>query len=100
MVSVDLNEDRYEVINITDNYIEIEIQPTISFQVDVEYVNYDFAVYDKEDGKWYGTEEESFNFDSSANVRVTLLYHLSKYNENDYLEIKDIDLLSIIDAIK
>lgn len=100
MVSVDLNEDRYEVTNITDYFIEIEIQPTFSFLVDIEYVNYDFAVYDKEDGKWYGTEEESFSVDSSANVRVTLQYYLSKTKENDNLEIKDIDLLPIIDAIK
>lgn len=99
-VDVDLNENNYELISVNDHYIEIEIQPIIAFKVDVEYVNYDCAVYDNEDGKWYGTEDETYEVDSSAIVNVTMRYYFGQPQLPDYLDIVDVELSALGDAIE
>ena len=99
-VDVDFNENTYELISVNDHYIEIEVQPEIAFKVDVEYVNYDYAVYDNEDGKWYGTEDETYEVDSSATVNVTMRYYFGQPQLPDYLDIVDIELSALSDAIE
>lgn len=99
-VMVDIDEDDYEVVSVNDHFIDIEIQPEISFKVDVDYVSYEYAVYDREDGKWYGTEEEKYKVDSSAPIYVQLRFYYDKDHIIDYIQIEDMDMSSLSDAIK
>jgi hypothetical protein len=99
-VSVDIDEQDYEVLSVNGNVVEFEIQPEVRFKVEVEYVNYDFATYDREDGKWYNTEEETYNVDSETTIRVTLRYSVDSQSKIDYMDIIDMDLTPLSDAIK
>ena len=99
-VEVIIDETEYEVIGVTDHYMEVEIQPEVNFKVDVEYVNYDYAIYDREDGVWYGTEDETFEVNSEATISVTLRYYFGKPQMSSYLEIDDMDLSPLSDAIE
>jgi predicted nucleic acid-binding protein len=99
-VNVELNENDYEVVSVNDTFIEIELQPTIAFKVGVDYVNYAYAIYDSEDGKWYGTENETYEVDSEAIVCVTLRYYYGHRQGVDYLETIDMELSSLSDAIR
>lgn len=99
-VDVDFNEGNYEIISVNDNYIELEIEPKITFKVDVDYVDYDNAVYDREDGVWYGTEDEKCEVDAAATVRATLRYYQATTRGVAYLDIEDLDLTSLSDAIE
>ena len=78
----------------------MEIEPEITFKVDVDYVNYDCAVYDREDGVWYGTEDENYEVNGSTTARATLRYYLGRNSRRPYLEIDDMDLSSLSDAIE
>lgn len=99
-VNVEINEDDYEIISVNSSYIEFEIRPEISFQVDVEYVSYDTAVYDREDGKWYGTEDETYEVDAVADVCTTVRLYYNQGHCVDYLDIQDIDLGHLSDVIE
>lgn len=99
-VDVDFNEADYEIISVNDKYLELEIEPEISFKVEVDYVNYDYAVYDREDGVWYGTEDENYEVNGSTTVRTTLRYYLGRNGRMPCLEIDDMDLSSLSDAIE
>lgn len=99
-VEVNINSDDYEVLSVKGDTIEVEIQPDVKFKVDVDNVNYDMATYDREDGKWYNTEDETYIVDSEATIRVTLKYHTGGQNGIDYLDIEDMDLTPLSDAIK
>ncbi len=99
-VEVHFDEDDYEIISVNDNYIEFDIEPEITFKVDVDFVNYDYAVYDREDGVWYGTEDEKYEVDAAATIRATMRYYLANAYGLAYLEIEDVDLSSLSDAIE
>lgn len=99
-VIVVIDEDDYEVLSVKEDAVEIEIQPEVRFKVNVDYVNYDFATYDREDGKWYNTEDETYEVDSEALIRVTLQYHTGSQGGIDHLDIEDMDLTPLSDAIK
>lgn len=99
-VKVDFNEDRYEIISVNDNFIELEIEPKISFKVSVDYVNYDYAIYDREDGVWYGTEDETYEVNAATTVHTTLRYSLNKPVFDESLEIEDTDFSSLLAVIE
>lgn len=99
-VIVDLNEDDFEVVSISNECIEIELRPEIQFKVDVDYVNYDYAFYDREDGRWYGTENETYEVDSEAEIKATLLYYFGQNQLMPIFEIDDMELSALSDAIK
>ena len=99
-VDVDINVKDYEVIFVNDRYIEVEIQPEVSFHVDVDYINYDYAVYDREDGVWYGTENDTYEVDGSTAVKMTLRFYRSSGAASSYLDVVDFDLSSLMDAIE
>ena len=99
-VIVDINEFDYEVLSVKANVVEVEIQPEVRFKVNVDNVNYDMATYDREDGKWYNTENETYMVNSETTIRVILKYHSATQNGIDYLDIEDMDLTPLADAIK
>ena len=78
----------------------MEIQPWVRFKVNVDNVNYDMATYDREDGKWYNTENETYLVNSEKTIRVILKYHSATQNGMDYFYIEDMDLTPLSDAIK
>ena len=90
-VDVEFNESDYEIISVNDNYFELEIEPEITFKVDVDYVNYDCG---------YGTEDENYEVNGSTTARATLRYYLGRNSRRPYLEIDDMDLSSLSDAIE
>lgn len=99
-VEVNYNEDDYEIISVSEDSIELEIEPEIIFKVDVSYVNYDYAFYDKEDGIWYGTEDGHYEVDAAASVRATLRFCPATTFGVPFFKIEDLDLSSLSDAIE
>ena len=90
----------YDIILVTGRYIEVEIQPAVSFHVDVDYVNYEYAFYDREDGEWYGTENDTYEVEGSTVVKATLRYYYGEKMVGAYLDMIDIEMSSIMDAIE
>lgn len=99
-VEIDINPKEYDVILVTGRYIEVEIQPSVSFHVDVDYVNYEYAVYDREDGEWYGTEDDTYEVEGSTVVKATLRYYYAEKQLGAYLDMTDLELSAIMDAIE
>ncbi len=100
-VKVVLNTDDYEVIAVNDRFIEIELRPMVSFQVDVEYVNYDYAMYDREDSEWYGTENEVYEVNGATPVKLAMRYYFAQKTKlQSYLNIEDLDLSALMEAIE
>lgn len=99
-VKVNLNVNNFEIVAVDKQYIEFELEPEIAFKVDVDYVNYDFAFYDREDGVWYNTENEVYEVDAEATVKTTMRYYYATQYGVDYLEIEDMDTDALMDAIE
>lgn len=100
-VEVDLNVNDYEVIGIYDECIDVELKPEVAFTVNVDYVDYDYAQYDREDGVWYGTENRVYEVNGSAEVRLVLrFYYQTGEDMQPELEIEDLDLEALMDVIE
>lgn len=100
-VEVDLTVNDYEVIGINDESIDVELHPEVAFTVNVDYVDYDFAQYDREDGVWYGTENRVYEVNGSAEVRLVLrFYYQTEDDMQPELEIEDLDLATMMDVIE
>ena len=100
-VEVDLNVNDYDVIGIYDECIDVELHPEIAFTVNVDYVDYDYAQYDREDGVWYGTENRVYEVNGSTEVRLVLrFYYQTEDDMQPELEIEDLDLATLMDVIE
>ena len=100
-VEVDLNASNYEVLRIDDECIELELHPEVAFTVDVDYVDYDYAQYDREDGVWYGTENGVYEVNGSTEIRLVLRYYYQGNDETEpELEIADLDMAALMDVIE
>ena len=100
-VEVELDTDNYEVLRIDDECIELELHPEVAFTVDVDYVDYDYAQYDREDGVWYGTENGVYEVNGSTEIRLVLRYHYQGNDETEpELEIADLDMAALMDVIE
>ena len=100
-VEVELDTDNYEVLRIDDECIELELHPEVIFTVYVDYVDYDYAQYDREDGVWYGTENGVYEVNGSTEIRLVLRYHYQGDDETEpELEIADLDMAALMDVIE
>lgn len=100
-VDVDLDVEDYEVLGITDEYIELELHPNVAFTVNVDYVDYDYAQYDREDGVWYGTENKVYEVNGSTEVRLVLRFYYQTDNDMyPEIEIEDLDLAALMEVIE
>ncbi len=64
------------------------------------YINYDYAIYDREDGIWYGTEDETYMVDSFTTIKAAIRYYYGQNNIPNHLEIDDIEFSALYDAIE
>ena len=100
-VEVHLDVNNYEVLGITDEYIELELHPEVVFTVNVDYVDYDYAYYDREDGKWYGLENKIYEVNGATEVRLVLLFYYQADDDmTTDIEIEDLDLAALMDVIE
>lgn len=92
-IDVDLDIDEYSIKEQTEDYYILEIPVTLSYSVEVEYIDYDYAWYDKEDDRWYN--EELANDIVSNNRRTTILLKYYKVNttrKQPYISIEDYNI--------
>ena len=91
-----------ELTNILTELERVALaHPEVAFTVDVEYVDYDYAQYDREDGVWYGTENGVYEVNGSTEIRLVLRYHYQGNDETEpELEIADLDMAALMDVIE
>lgn len=90
-----LNEDKFDISSITDDYIYLSIYPSVSYKITVNYQDLDYGYYDKEDGVWYGEEWRDKIFSDTVNIKIEMQY--DKVNEE--LSITDIDYSGITENL-
>lgn len=81
-IDVELDTGGFSIIDQTEEYYILEVPVRISYSVDIEYIEYSHAFYDREDNQWYN-EEDSFGTVSN-NSKLTIL--LKYYKPNDKIE--------------
>ena len=69
----------------------IEIEISVSMSSYLEYTSYVNAVYDKEDGLWYGEENFKNLLKNESRVSVTIEYKMNPATNRYEYEIKEID---------
>lgn len=100
-VRAEVNPADYEIINLNPDHIEIELHPDVSFIVDVDYHDFDNATFDDEDRKWYGVEEGTYVIEATTPLTMTLRYFYPKGPQDvEALDVKDLDLLPLMDVIE
>ena len=100
-VSAEIDALDYEIIGVKPHFIDLVLAPVVSFTVNVDYNDFDIAMYDPEDGKWYGVEEGTYVIKSSTPVAMTLRYFfVQEPGDTDALDIISIDLAPLLDAIE
>ena len=64
------------------------------------YVNYEYAVHNREDGIWYGTEDDTYEVEGATVLKAMLRYNYGEKELGAYLDMTNIELSSIMDAIE
>lgn len=90
-----LNEDKFDISSITDDYIYLSIYPSVSYKITVNYQDLDYGYYDREDGIWYGEEWTDAVFSDTVDIKVEIEYN----KKLEDISITDIDYSSITDNI-
>jgi len=74
-------------------HVVFELQAQIEFTADVSFLSLEFAIYDKEDGKYYGSETINIKTEQTAMLPVEVSLTLNR--EKDYTlsgDISDVNL--------
>lgn len=93
---VSANPSQYYIIENTEEFLSVEIYPTVEFQVKVRHQDLDYGYYDSEDHCWYGDVWSTKDIKSSANIKVTLNFQ----KESSYLDIEDVDLEEVLHRLE
>lgn len=88
------NSVRIILVKVNNNE-EINIYPTVEFQVKVRHQDLDYGYYDSEDHCWYGDVWSTRDIKSSANQS-----QLNFQKEGSYLDIEDVDLETVLYRLK
>lgn len=80
------------MLNNEETYIEFEVNPLVSFSVDVTFHDTAEASYDKEFDEWYGDEWRTKNISLPVTFKSTVKYNKQKCNfeicNSDYSDIE------------
>lgn len=83
------------ILNNDETHIEFEVNPLVSFSVDVTFHDTSEASYDKEFDEWYGDEWRTKNISLSVTFKSTVKYN----KQNSCLEILNSDYSDIENEI-
>lgn len=97
IVSCDIEFDTRDlyILNNEETYIEFEVNPFVSFSVDITFHDTSEASYDKEFDEWYGHEWRTKNISLSVTFKSTMKYK----KQNSSLEILNSDYSDIENEI-
>lgn len=99
-IDVNVKTNDYSIVSQTTDYYIIEVPVEISFDVDVEYVDYTFATYDKEDHIWYNDEIEHYKTSNQRTIAMLLSYHKAKNEQQPYMVVEDYDVEDALDGME
>ncbi|MFP3663098.1 hypothetical protein SB768_32195, partial [Burkholderia sp. SIMBA_043] len=79
---------------IEETNFTFEMEVSISYSVDSEFIDLSHAIYDKEDGTWYGEERvtDVKKFNSNVILYPYFEYYPDKTN-GKFIEIRDFDIV-------
>jgi len=91
-IDLDLDTDNFSIINQTDDYYIIEVPIRISFIVDIEYIDYTYATYDREDDQWYNEELSHYKAHNDKSLTLLFTYHKTNNGQQPYIVMEDYDI--------
>lgn len=90
----------YSIVSQTADYYILEVPVDVSFAVDIEYVDYTYATYDKEDHMWYNEEVEHYKASNHRTIAMLLSYHKAKDEQQPYITIDDYEIEDALDGME
>lgn len=97
-VNVKIND--YSIVSQTADYYTLEVPVDISFEVEIEYMDYTYATYDKEDHIWYNEEIEHYKASNHKIIAMLLSYHKAKGEQQPYMVVEDYDVKDALDGME
>ena len=97
-VNVKIND--YSIVSQTADYYTLEVPVDISFEVEIEYMDYTYATYDKEDHIWYNEEIEHYKASNHKTIAMLLSYHKAKDEQQPYMVVEDYDVEDALDGME
>lgn len=97
-VNVKIND--YSIVSQTADYYTLEVPVDISFEVEIEYMDYTYATYDKEDHIWYNEEIEHYKASNHKTIAMLLSYHKEKDEQQPYMIVEDYDVKDALDGME
>lgn len=98
-IDVNVKTNDYSIIRQTEDYYILEVPVDISFDVDIEYVDYTYATYDKEDHVWYNEEIEHYKASNHRTIAMPLSYHKAKNEQQPFITMEDYDIEDALDGM-
>lgn len=97
-LSSDLTD--YTIIRESENEIDFSLQVKINCAIDIYYLDYSAAYYDKEDDFWLGVEYDNYSLEKSSYIYVILTVDKDNLllSQLDW-ELNDIDFSELDDDI-
>lgn len=99
-IDLDLKTDDFSIISQTDEYYILEVPLEISFVVDVEYIDYSYATYDKEDNQWYNEELAHFKAQNYKKMPILFTYHKADNKQGPNIVMDDYDIEDAIEGME
>ncbi len=99
-VDVNVKINDYSIVSQTADYYTLEVPVDISFEVEIEYMDYTYATYDKEDHIWYNEEIEHYKASNHKTIEMLLSYHKAKDEQQPYMVVEDYDVEDALDGME
>lgn len=99
-IDINLKIEDYSIVSQTADYYILEVPVDVSFAVDIEYVDYTYATYDKEDHMWYNEEVEHYKASNHRTIAMLLSYHKAKDEQQPYITIDDYEIEDALDGME
>ena len=98
-IDVNVKTNDYSIVRQTEDYYILEVPVDISFDVEIEYVDYTYSTYDKEDHVWYNEEIEHYIASNHRTIAMPLSYHKAKNEQQPFITMEDFDIEDALDGM-
>jgi hypothetical protein len=69
LVSIEEIRD-WSVVGLNDGCVTLILDATLQVRVEVQYEDFDHAIYDREDDRWFGAESASTEVDDEVDLEI------------------------------
>ncbi len=89
--------DNIDIIKIEDEAVQLNLSISVILNITISYSNYDFASYDREDGRWYNVETTTEHKEYNLDIEAITIFMCEEDGDTTYFDFEEIEEINLID---